>query len=241
MKAMKRSFVLLFAVALCAAAASAQTDTGTIKGRIRLIGKEPGNPLIRMGMDPMCSGMNARNPVFEEIVSADEHGNLANVFVRLQGAFPQTPVPSQPVTIDQQKCMFVPRVVGMRVGQTLQVKNGDPMAHGIHAVSKAGNGVNVTTPSGGAPFSFKPKHEEVMVKIVCDLHRWMTTYVGVVANPYFAVSKEGGSFEIDKVPPGTYTIEAWQEIYGLAHKTVTVTAGGTTTVDFTYTNKQEIR
>ena len=237
MTATKRSFVLLFAVALCAATASAQTDTGTIKGRIRLIGKEPGNPLIRMGMDPMCSGMNARNPVFEEIVSADQHGNLANVFVRLQGTFPKTPVPSKPVTIDQQKCMFVPRVVGMRVGQALQVKNADPMAHGVHAVSKFGNDFNVTTPSSGAPFSVKPKHEEVMLKIVCDLHRWMTTYVGVAANPYFTVSKEGGAFEIDKVPPGTYTIEAWQEAFGLVHKTVTVTAGGTATVDFAYTSK----
>ena len=74
-----------------------------------------------MGMDPMCSQMNAGKRVVQEIVSTDEHGNLANVFVRLSGSFPQTPVPSQPVRIDQRKCMYTPRVVGVRVGQTLQV------------------------------------------------------------------------------------------------------------------------
>jgi plastocyanin len=239
MAAMKHSVVFLFAAALCAATASAQTNTGTIKGHIRLTGALPGNPIIRMGVDPMCSQMNAGKRVVQEIVSADEHGNLANVFVRLQGSFPQTPVPSQPVTIDQRRCMYTPRVVGVLVGQTLQVRNDDSVAHNVHGVSRGGNSFNVTTSSGGAPFSFKPKQEEVMLRVVCDLHKWMTTYVGVVTNPYFAVSGESGTFEIDRVPPGTHTIEAWQEEYGLVKKIVKVTAGGTATVDFTYAGNEK--
>jgi plastocyanin len=237
--AAKRSCGLLLAAVLFAATASAQTGTGTIKGRIHLTGARPGNPIIRMGMDPMCSRMNAGKRVVQEIFSTDEHGNLANVFVRLRGRFPQTPVPRQPVIIDQRKCVYAPRVVGIRVGQTLEVRNDDPIAHDVHAVSKAENGFNVTTPSGGAPFVFKPKHEEVMLRVVCDVHRWMTTYVGVVANPYFAVSGEGGAFEIGHVPAGTYTIEAWHEGYGLVTKTVKVTAGGTATVDFVYTGREK--
>jgi plastocyanin len=199
-------------------------------------------------MDPMCSQMNAGKRVVQEIVSTDEHGNLANVFVRLLGNFPATPVPSQPVVIDQRKCVFSPRVVGVRVGQTLQVKNDDPIAHNVQSVSSlpslpgrsgGGNSFDVTTPAGSAPFSFRPRQEEVMLRIICDLHKWMTTYIGVVTNPYFAVSGAGGAFEIDKVPVGTHVIEAWQEAYGLVRKTVKVTPGGTATVDFTYTGKEK--
>jgi hypothetical protein len=235
---MTRGIVLLFLAALCAATVGAQADRGTIKGRVRLAAAPPGNPIIRMGVDPMCSQMNAGKRVVQEIVSADQQGNLANVFVRLRGAFPETPVPSQPVTIDQRTCLYTPRVIGVRVGQTLQVRNGDPVAHSVHSVSKGGNSFSVTTPSGGTAFSFKPKREEVMLRVSCDLHKWMTTYVGVVTNPYFAVSGQGGAFDIDKVPPGTYTIEAWQEEYGVVMKTVKVIAGGTATVDFTYSGSE---
>lgn len=231
------SCVFLAVVSVCALSASAQT--GTIKGIVRLAGAPSGNPVIRMGVDPKCAQMNAGNKIIQEVVSADEKGKLANVFVRLQGNFAPTPVPQQPVVIDQRGCVYTPRVVGMRAGQVMQVRNGDNVAHDVHGVSAAGNDFNVTTASGGAPFSFQPKREEVMLRIICDIHRWMVTYVGVVTNPYFAVSQRGGAFEIEKIPEGTYAIEAWQERYGVMKKTVRVAAGETATVDFTYSGEKK--
>jgi plastocyanin len=228
-------------VTVAGAQTNTGTVTGTIRGHVRLTGTRPGNPVIRMGMDPICSQMNADKRVVQEIVSSDEHGNLANVFVRLSGNFPASPVPSQPVIIDQRKCVFTPRVVGVRVGQTLRVVNDDPIAHNVQGLSSLPGGANhfdVTTPARSAPFSFRLKHEEVMLRVVCDLHKWMTTYVGVVMNPYFAVSGEGGEFEIDNVPAGTYTISAWQEEYGVVKKIVSVTAGGAATVDFAYAGQE---
>jgi len=65
----------------------------------------------------------------------------------------------------------------------------------------------------------------------------MNAYVGVVTNPYFAVTGKTGNFEIDNVPAGTYTIEAWQERYGLVSKTITVKPGATATIDLTYAEK----
>jgi plastocyanin len=236
---MKRGFVLLLAVILCALPAMAQKNTGTIKGHVRLTGALPGNPVIQMGVDPMCSNMNAGKRVAQEIVAADAHGNLANVFVRLQGSFPQTPVPSQPVTIDQRSCLYSPRVVGVRVGQTLQVRNDDPLIHNVHAISKGSNAFNASTQAGGAIFSFRPKQEEVMLRIACDIHIWMIAYVGVVTNPYFTVSRKDGTFEIDNVPAGTYTIQAWQERYGPLTKTVKVVAGQTAAIDFSYTGGEK--
>jgi plastocyanin len=237
---MKSNVVGLLGLVLCAVSAIAQTNTGTIKGHVRLSGAPPGNPIIRMGIDPICSKMNAGKVTVQERVAVDVHGALANVFVRLEGNFSQTPVPSLPVTIDRRGCIYTPRVVGVRVGQTLQVRNNDPLTHDVHGLSKVGNSFNVSTPAAGPPFSFKPKGEEIMLRIGCDVHRWMIAYAGVVTNPYFAVSGKMGTFEIDKVPPGTYVIQAWQEEYGPLMKTVKVTAGDTITVDFTYTRDQRI-
>ena len=88
-------------------------------------------------------------------------------------------------------------------------------------------------------YQFKPKNEEVMLHLTCDVHRWMNAYLGIVSNPYFAVSNTMGNFEIDKVPPGTYTIEAWHERFGPVSRMVTVKPGAVTTVDFSYMSKEK--
>ncbi|PYS00977.1 MAG: TonB-dependent receptor [Acidobacteria bacterium] len=228
----------LFAVLLAAAGqpslAAAQSNTGTIKGHIHLSGKLPGNPIIRMGVDPMCARINAGKRIVQESVVADINGGLANVFVKLQGTFPQTPVPAQPVTIDQRGCIYIPRVVGMRVGQMLQIKNSDAFLHNVHSLSAVSSNFNVGQPTAGLVYSFRPKEEEIMLRLKCDIHSWMTAYVGVVSHPYFTVSSEGGVFQIDKVPVGTYTIQAWHERYGVLTQKVRVSAGATVTADFTY-------
>src|SRR5262245_39158137 len=91
-------------------AAGQTPGRGTIKGRVRLSGKSPGNVVIRMGMDPMCASLNAGKQVIQPAVLTSDDGGLANVFVKLQGTFPPAPVPTEPVTIDQRGCMYGPRV-----------------------------------------------------------------------------------------------------------------------------------
>jgi plastocyanin len=232
--------VAVCAVAACLAvggsiSAGGQTSgRGTIKGHIKLTGKLPGNPIIRMGMDPKCAQANRGTRVIQEFVAASIDGSLANVFVHLQGTFPQTPAPAEPVVIDQRGCVYHPRVVGARVGQTLQIKNSDDWLHNVHSLSAKGNDFNISEPKAGMVQSFKLKNEEVMLHVKCDVHSWMTTYVGVVTNPYFGVSNEGGNFEIPNVPAGSYTILTWHERYGPLTQTVRVRPGATTTVDFTY-------
>src|SRR5204863_7045710 len=94
--------------------------SGTIAAHVRLGGPLPGNTVIRMGVDPKCAALNAGTQVVQETVMASADGSLANVFVSLQGSFPSTPVPAPPVTIDQQSCVYRPRVVGVRVGLALE-------------------------------------------------------------------------------------------------------------------------
>ncbi len=246
---MKRSTLVRVAACCLAAAITvaglgavgrAQTaGRGTIKGHIKLTGKLPGNRVIRMGMDPKCAEANRGTRVIQEVVAATIDGSLANVFVHLQGTFPQTPVPAEPVVLDQRACVYRPRVIGVRVGQTLQVKNSDDWLHNVHSLSAKGNDFNISEPKAGMVQSFKMKNEEVMLHIKCDVHSWMTTYVGVVTNPYFAVTNEGGNFEIANVPAGSYTIVTWHEQYGPLMQTVRVRAGAATTVDFAYAGTEK--
>jgi plastocyanin len=224
---LKRHILFVSLIVLLGGVAEAMAQgTGTIRGHIGLSGKLPGNPVIRMGMDPKCNKMNAGKRVIQEYVVATIDGSLANAFVRLKGNFPQTPVPTQPVTVDQRGCVYVPRVVGARVGQTVQVKNSDDLLHNVDALSGQKNGFNIGQPRAGMVYEFKPKSEEVML-------------IGIVSHPYFAVSTTKGTFEIDKVPAGTYMIEAWHERLGIVSKSVTVKPGAVATVDFTYASKEK--
>lgn len=213
---------------------------GAIKGHIRLMGKLPGNPVIRMGVDPMCARINAGKRVVQETVAASLDGSLANVFVKLQGTFPKTPISAAPVTIDQRGCIYVPRVVGIQAGQTLQIRNSDALLHNVHSSSPLkDNNFNVGQPLAGMVNQFRLKEEDAMVHLRCDLHTWMSSYIGVVSHSYFAVSNAAGTFVIDDVPAGTYTIHAWHERYGPLTQIVRVKAGGAVVADFSYTGAEK--
>jgi hypothetical protein len=220
------------------AAAQAAAATGTLKGRIRVTGKVPGNTVIRMGMDPMCARQYVgKRPVDEVVVTSDD-GGLMNAFVKLDGSFSKTPIPAQPVLVDQSGCFYRPRVVGARVGQLLRIKNSDNLMHNVHSSSSPRNGFNFGQPQAGISSDFRLKDEE-MLKLGCDVHRWMTAWVGVVDHPYFAVSGADGSFVISNVPAGRRKISVWHERFGALTKAVDVKQGGATTVDFVYTGAEK--
>lgn len=210
---------------------------GTISGHVRVKGAVPGNPVIRMGMDPKCAALTAGKRPVQEVVVAGADGSLANVFVSLQGSFPPTPVPAEPVTIDQRGCVYIPRVIGAQVGQVVQVRNSDEVYHNVHGSSGRGNSFNISQPKAGIVQEIRLSDPEIMLRVACDVHRWMTAFVGVVTHPYFATTATGGAFTIVNVPPGTYAIQAWHERFGEVTQTVRVAEGSTSTVEFTYETK----
>jgi len=207
---------------------------GTITGHVAIKGKVPGNAVIRMGMDPMCAKLNAGKNTVQEVVSATADGSLANVFVSLQGSFPAARVRETPVTIDQRGCVYFPRVTGAQVGQTVLVRNSDELLHNVHSNSARGNAFNFSQPKAGIIQEFRLKEPEIMLRVACDVHRWMTAFVGVVNHPYFATSGVGGTFTIANVPPGSYTLQSWHELFGVQTQTVRVTEGATSTIEVTY-------
>jgi plastocyanin len=215
------------------AVASRPSGRGTLKGHVLLIGTPADNDVIRMRADPMCDRANGGKRVLQETVVRSPDGSLGNVFVHLEGSFPDAPVRSEPVLVDQRGCVYLPRVVGLQVGQTLQVRNSDPGLHNVHGVSSANDGFNVGQPVAGLVNSFRLTTEG-MTRLQCDVHTWMIAFVGVVAHPYFAVTNTDGTFELDDVPVGSHTIQAWHERYGALTATVQVVADSVAQIDFTY-------
>jgi plastocyanin len=228
---------LLIALAASTSPVTGQSG-GTVVGHVHYMGPTPVTPIIRMGADPRCNKLYAGKrptlPTF--VVGAD--GAMANVLVDIEGSFPATPVPTTPVVLNQKDCMYEPRVLGARIGQTLQVTNQDPTVHNVHSLSKAGNDFNTTQLIKGPPFEYKLKAGEIL-RVTCDNHTWMTAYIAVVDNPYFAVTTADGSFTIANVPAGKQTIRVWHEVMGWRTQTIDVQAGKSTTVDFTYMPAQK--
>jgi hypothetical protein len=207
---------------------------GALVGHVKLTTPAPPNRPIQMGADLKCLEIAGGKKVEQELVLRDPDGGLRNVFVSLQGTFPQTAPPTQPITLDQQGCVYHPRIQGARVGQTLIVKNDDDTLHNIHSLSTKGNLFNTGQPKAGLSFTYVLKAEEVMLHLKCDVHPWMTGYLGVVSHPYFAVTGAQGAFSIGDIPPGRYTVQAWHERYGTATQTIDIKAGGATSVEFSF-------
>jgi plastocyanin len=165
----------------------------------------------------------------EDIVLSPEKG-IRNVVVSLQSppAGAKWPVALPIVQMDQEQCMFVPRVVVVPVGGTVEFLNSDRLLHNLHSDSKGNPIFNRTQPRGRTiPIVLK---EPEIIRVDCDLHPWMRAWVVVADHPFYAVTNDQGEFMLDNVPPGEYTLKLWQESLGAMTKDVTVRDEATTTV-----------
>jgi hypothetical protein len=187
---------------------------GDITGKVTLQGTPP--PEKAIAFDDNCSKFNPTVTTTRHYVVGKDNG-LANVFVYISKGLEgkKFPVPTEAVEINQVGCNYDPYVLGVMVGQTLKIKDSDPIMHNIHALPKV---------DGNSEFNFaemaagdvndtkwvasitKP---EVLVKLKCDVHAWMFCYVGVCDHPFFAVTDADGNFKIANVPPGDYTLTAY--------------------------------
>jgi hypothetical protein len=191
----------------------------TISGRITLQGTPPKPERIKTASDPNCTG-----PVFTESFVTGDNGSLQNVFVYVKDGLGNRtfPVPTTPVVLAQKNCTYVPHVLGVMAGQPVELRNDDPTLHNIHALPEANREFNMGQPIQGMRQQHIFSAKEVMVPFRCDVHRWMNAFVGVLDNPFYAVTGKDGAFELTGLPPGTYTIEAVHEKLGRQTQTITV-------------------
>jgi plastocyanin len=188
-----------------------------------------------MSADPGCKHPGGGEALSDDVlIGAD--GALQNVWVRIVSGLGEKTFapPADPVTLDQSGCTFTPHVTTAQAGQTILFKNGDTVAHNVHALPKANPGFNMTVPPGGKPTERRfAKPEAVRVK--CDIHPWMGSWVLVHDAPFQSLTGEDGRFAIRGLPAGTYEIEAWHERLGAAaRQTVTLGDGEERAIEFSF-------
>jgi Carboxypeptidase regulatory-like domain len=209
---------------------------GTITGRVRLDGTRPKLRPIDMSAEPYCEKVHP-TPVMPPEVVVGKDGALANVVIYVKGGELERyrfPTPTQPVELDQRGCMYEPHVVALMTNQPLEVKNDDQTTHNVHALPNENPEWNESQPIGAAPIEQRFAIPELAIPLRCNVHPWMTAYVFVFPDPYFAVTRNDGHFEIKNLPPGTYTVEAWQEKYGIEDQRVTVAPKQSTELSFAF-------
>jgi hypothetical protein len=141
--------------------------------------------------------------------------------------------------LDQTGCKFQPHVLLVPVNTPVQILNYDGVLHTFHTYSMKNGRVNIAQPPTLKQMKRAFKHPE-KIRIRCDLHGWMHSWIIVVEHPYHAVTDADGNFTIPNIPPGTYLVHSWQEVLGEQTTQVTVIAGNHVTVDFKYHPKASV-
>lgn len=221
-------------------AANAQIDAataGSVSGTIRFDGKAPTPIAIDMAQDPAC-GQASKTPNMTEqyVVHA---GRLANVFVYVKdGLGDRMYMPAKtPVVLDQKGCRYIPHVIGTMVGQPVEFRNSDRTMHNIHIVppgrdDSSGFDISQAPMAGTEQHTFR--NSGLMIPVRCNNHPWMEAFLNVVKNPFFAVSNTDGTFEIQGLPPGTYTLVAVHEKLGTQAQQITIQSHKASTADFAF-------
>lgn len=209
---------------------------GTLSGTIRHDGLRPPARTIYMGADPACDKLHPNGiPAFDFVVA--ESGGVANALVFVHSGLPKDYVASQPVAtvaMHQTGCIYSPHVVGVRVGQELEIRNGDATIHNVNARATDNESFNIAMPAQDQTIRRTFPRPEVALKLKCDIHPWMSAYVGVFEHPFFAVTDSQGAFQITGLPEGEYTIDVWHEVLGEKRATVNLDADDPATLDFAF-------
>jgi plastocyanin len=212
---------------------------GTVSGTIHLSGKAPEPVKIDMSMDPVCSITGGDN-FAEQYVGHD--GKLANVYVYIKGGPPlamsaTTAAPSQ-VVMDQVGCKYVPHVIALMRGGSVEFRNSDGTMHNIHTMPAAGNQtIDISQGPKGTPQIKQFNQPEAMIPVRCNNHPWMNAFINVSSTPFFAVTDADGHFSVGGLPAGTYTLAAVHEKMGEQTMVVTVEPKGTAKADFSFNVK----
>jgi len=207
------ALALVIGIAVSGAATGA-----SITGTVVVSGPVPDQRKLPVTIDQYVCG--SEKDAGDLLVSPRKGLRNAVVWIENPPAIAAAPEPAQNVPMDQNGCVFAPRVVIVPAGGTVDFLNSDRLLHNIHATPKLNVSFNRTQPkSRTIPVTFaKPE----IVRINCDLHSWMVGWVVVAAHRYYAITGADGQFAFDDLPPGQYKLSIWHERLGSVETSATV-------------------
>lgn len=213
----KIKLLFLFGVVVSVVGPNWGYAQGTVQGRVLFEGTPPAAEKVDVKSDmPTCGTVKE----VQKILLGRDQG-VANAVVKIVGAEGTTA--PQVGKLDQIQCEFVPHVQGLTLGSTLQITSSDPVLHNSHAFFEDGTtAFNIAVPIMGMEIS-KKLDKAGLLKFRCDAgHTWMSAYVAVFTEPFFAMTDTDGNFTIEGVPPGSYELEVWHEWLGTHREPITV-------------------
>jgi plastocyanin len=215
---------------------------GNIDGKVTLQGDPPPPQQIKqIAQNPQCQAAH-QDPVYDDSIIVGDKGELANVIVFIKPAEGQKlegPQKAEPVVLDQHGCMYSPHVVAVEVGQPVAIKNSDPFLHNVHsmAIEDKNGQFNFAQINQGEK-KVPPFGQAETFQVKCDVHPWMKCIVRVFDHPFFAKTGDDGKYSIETkgLKDGSYTVQAWHEVYKNSEpQTVEIKDGkATRDVDFTF-------
>ena len=214
-------------------ASAAPGSAPAVTGKVILQGQPMKAKMINMVSEPGCAKQYSTPPTTEDVV-VGPGGGLKNVVVYVSAGGPeQSGPPAQPVSVEQKGCRFAPHIVVMQANQEVRVMNEDATTHNIHPLASVNREWNKAQPPGTPPLEEAFAREE-FISVKCNIHSWMHSYFVVLKTPYYSVSNENGTFSLENLPPGKYTVTAWHEVYGKQTQEVTVSGNETQPLNFVF-------
>lgn len=215
-----------------ATAGGTGAGSGSISGKVTFAGTAPAPDKIKTTADPKCHEMHKDGLERHSVELKD--GGVANTLVYVKNPPAGATAPTEEAMLDQQGCMYHPTMLAVRTGQPIKIRNSDDTLHNIHPRPTKNSEFNIGQPRKGMETTRTFDKEEVMIPVGCDVHPWMRSYIAVLSHPFFAVTKEDGSFEIKNLPAGEYEVEANHPRLKTTTAKVTVKDGDSAKLDLPF-------
>jgi len=207
--------------------AASVADGGSVKGKVVFNGTVPPKRKVVPTKDREVCGSGVRE-VDQILVGGDKSVHEAIVYLKAVEKGKAWPKLAKTPEIDNVKCDFQPHVMVMPVGDIVVV-NTDPVLHNTKSFIERVPIFNLALPNQGQRIT-RPIKKSGIMRVECDAHGWMLGWVYVADSPYYAITPKDGSFTITDIPPGNYTLVAWQEFTGPTETPITIKAKEAATI-----------
>jgi len=229
----KKLMIAVAAVFTVMTMTSARPGNGSVSGHVTFDGTPVKPKTIDMSMEPSCAKQYAK-PVSAENVVTGPGNALENVVVYISaGLTDDTPPPAQPAVLVQKGCRYAPHILAFQVNQDFEIVNDDQTSHNIHTLPQSNREWNKSQPPGAPPIEDKYGRPE-FIPVKCNIHPWMHGYFVVLSTGHYSVTGQDGAFSLKGLPAGKYTVTAWQEQYGTQTQDVTLGAGESKAITFSF-------